>query len=113
MQEDVAHVNTKQGQKRKAATMEDEVEVSDMTDGDSPPKKLKSVPSPLKQAALAPIPFVQGQASSSRSAGTGASSRPPKRSAESLEKERLQLRLEEIEVKRRLLELEEADAGSA
>ena len=88
--------------KRKAA----EIEVFDMTDDLSPPKKLANVASNSNRNA---IPFVlQSPSMNPFDRRTEAALLPDKK--RETEKETLRLRLEEIEVRRRLLELEQEQA---
>ncbi|KAK4547200.1 hypothetical protein LTR36_001421 [Oleoguttula mirabilis] len=72
----------------------EDVEVLDMTDGDSPPKRLKSV-------QVDPVPFSLSKAKSAN-APPSAAGQPDKR----LEKRRLELQLEEVRIREKRLRIE-------
>ena len=77
-----------------------EVEVLDMTDGDSPPKRLKSV-----QVDPVPFPLDQVQPTQALSASTRPSDRRREKRKLELKMEEIKIREEKLRLQRQLLEL--------
>lgn len=91
-----------------------EVEAIDLTDEDNTPRKMPRVSLPRTSSAISTvnqaIPFsLSGPSTLNVSANSvlGPLASP---SARNVEKERLKLQLQEIEIKRRLLELEDGES---